>query len=304
MTAKPLNYVTYQKEGILTRRADKAGQILLACRLCPRRCGVNRLEQEKGYCAAGDKAIVASFCPHFGEEPPLVGTNGSGTIFFSFCNLMCCFCQNYDISHKGEGEAADPSQLAAVMLHLKNIGCHNINFVTPTHVVPQILAALDIAADSRNGLDIPLVYNSSGYDSVDTLKLLDGIIDIYMPDFKFWDAAVAEMTCEAPDYPETARAALKEMHRQTGDLEIDQNGIARSGLLVRHLVMPENLSGTENVMTFLKEEISADTYVNVMSQYRPVGEAHKFKSLSRSVSAAEFREAVRIANDLNLNIIS
>jgi len=245
---------------------------------------------------------VASFGPHFGEEPPLVGRNGSGTIFLSFCNLMCSFCQNWDISHEGEGEETEPERIASVMIHLEQIGCRNINFVTPTHVVPQLLEAIGIAA--KSGLSIPLVYNSSGYDSVETVELLDGIFDIYMPDFKFFSSKTAELLCNAPDYPETAKNAIREMHRQTGDLALDENGIAVSGLLVRHLVMPEDMAGTEDVMTFLADEISPCTSVNIMSQYRPCGKTRSIPPASRRVTPEEFRQAWKTAQDLNLSLIS
>ena len=288
--------------GIFPDRIQKGRQILEECTLCPRKCRVNRLEEETGICSTGSRAMVASFGPHFGEEPPLVGRNGSGTIFLSGCNLMCCFCQNWDISHEEEGEETEPDRIASIMIHLEQIGCHNINFVTPTHVVPQLLEAIEIAA--KSGLSIPLVYNSSGYDSVETLKLLDGIFDIYMPDFKFFSAKTARLLCNAPDYPEAAKNAVREMHRQTGDLTLDENGIAVSGLLVRHLVMPEDMSDTEEIMTFLADEISPRTCVNVMSQYRPCGKAHSIASISRSVTPGEFRSARKTAEDLKLRIIS
>lgn len=236
--------------------------MLRECRLCPRECGVDRLSDEKGYCRTGRKAMVASFNPHFGEEAPLVGKSGSGTIFFSSCNLRCSFCQNYEISHLREGAEVEARDLAAIMIQLASTGCHNINLVTPTHVVPQILEALSLAVE--NGLALPMVYNCGGYEKVETLKLLRGIVDIYMPDFKFWDSGWAERYCNAPDYREKAVSALKEMHKQVGDLEIDENGIAQRGLLARHLVMPREIAGTKEVMEFISREISPNTYVNVM----------------------------------------
>ncbi|MFO7753731.1 MAG: radical SAM protein [Desulfobacteraceae bacterium] len=299
MTAK---YRKALEDGILRDRIEKARQVLEECTLCPRQCRVNRLKEETGICSTGTRAVLASFGPHFGEEPPLTGRNGSGTIFFSFCNLLCCFCQNHDISHKGEGEEVTPDRIASVMIHLEQIGCHNINLVTPTHVVPRILEAVETAAGS--GLSIPIVYNSGGYDSVETLKLLDGIVDIYMPDFKFFDSKTAKLLCNAPDYPETAQKAIREMYRQTGDLKVDENGIAVSGLLVRHLVMPEGLSGTDRVMKFLAEEISPLTCVNVMSQYRPCGSARKIDAVSGRPTTEEFRRALETARDLKLNVIS
>ena len=212
--------------------------MLNGCTLCPRECNVDRLSGDSGICKTQDKVLVSSYNPHFGEEAPLVGQEGSGTIFFAHCNLMCNFCQNYDISHEGHGQVIIDEQLAQIMLQLQNIGCHNINFVTPSHVVTQILSALEIAVE--NGLSVPLVYNTGGYDKVETLELLDGVFDIYMPDFKFWDSEIAEKTCNARDYPEIAQKAVVEMHRQVGDLVIDENGIAQRGLLVRHLVLPKN----------------------------------------------------------------
>jgi putative pyruvate formate lyase activating enzyme len=244
---------------------------------------------------------VASFSPHFGEEQVLVGEKGSGTIFFSHCNLKCVFCQNYDISVTGAGREVDDEQIAFMMLDLQRSGCHNINLVTPSHVVPQILNAVNIAAES--GLHIPLVYNSSGYDSLDTLKLLKGVVDIYMPDFKFRDPDSANRFCRAKDYPDVAKKAIKEMHDQVGDLKMDRNGIACSGLLVRHLVMPGTLADTRWILKFLKEEISAHTHVNIMSQYRPMGEAFKFKALSRPVTAKEFRTALNMAGEFNLTVV-
>ena len=258
------------------------------------------MENETGVCKTADKAVVASFAPHFGEEPPLVGTHGSGTIFFSHCSLRCCFCQNCDISLDGDGQAAEPGHIAAVMLELKKRGCHNINLVTPTHVVPQFLAALDIAAD--HGLDLPVVYNCGGYDQTETLALLDGVIDIYMPDFKFWDTDIARQACQAPDYPQIARQAVREMHRQVGDLMVDDAGIARSGLLVRHLVLPDDLAGTREVVAFLKD-LSGETSINIMSQYRPMGAADQVPALMRPCTPAEFRQALKTALDAGLNVI-
>jgi putative pyruvate formate lyase activating enzyme len=292
------SYLKLFGEGELSGRIEKAIALMASCRLCPRECEVNRLEGELGYCETGEKARVASYNAHFGEESPLVGSYGSGTIFVSSCNLLCSFCQNYDISHLKEGVEVEPEQIAAMMLQLSERGCHNINFVTPTHVVPQLLEALILAVEQ--GLKIPLVYNSGGYDKVETLELLDGIFDIYMPDFKFWDGKWAERYCEAPDYPDVAMAALKEMHRQVGDLVIDDHGLAPRGLLVRHLVMPENIAGSEKVFEFLVKEISSNTYVNVMDQYRPCGEAHKDGHINRRLSSQEFRDATATARKAGL----
>ncbi len=283
-------YVKLFREGGFSERIDKAIALMEACRLCPRECGVNRLEGERGICKTGRKAIVSSYNAHFGEESPLVGRYGSGTMFMGGCNLLCNFCQNYEISHLIEGVEVEPEQMAAMMIHLAERGCHNINFVTPTHVVPQLLESLAQAAEQ--GLDIPLVYNSSGYDKKETLELLDGIVDIYMPDFKFWEDRWAERYCKAPDYPERAKEAIKEMHRQVGNLVMDDQGVAVRGLLVRHLVMPGDVAGAEKVLEFIAREISPSTYVNVMDQYRPCGNAHKDEYINRRLSSREFREAM------------
>ncbi|MBU1343712.1 MAG: radical SAM protein [Proteobacteria bacterium] len=294
-------FIKAKQQGLLHEKIQQSTALLSSCTLCPRQCKVDRTKNEKGFCSTGEKAVVASFAPHFGEEPQLVGDKGSGTIFFTHCNLKCVFCQNYDISVNGMGQEADDGQIAAIMLYLQKIGCHNINLVTPSHVVPQILRALDIAAGQ--GLNIPLVYNCSGYESIDTLYILKDVIDIYMPDFKFWDPVVCEMCCHAQDYPQVVRKAIKLMHDQVGDLKVDKNGIACSGLIVRHLVMPENLAGTHHILKFLKEKISSHTHVNVMSQYRPMGDAGKIKALSRSLTTEEFQKALKMARDLNLKII-
>ncbi len=286
-------YRAARKTGLLRRRASEARERLSCCRLCPRNCGVNRLEGELGFCRTGRLARVADAHPHFGEEDPLVGERGSGTIFFSHCNLLCLFCQNFEISHGGEGREVSDEELARILLALQEMGCHNINFVSPSHVVAQILSAVAIAAEQ--GLDLPLVFNTGGYDRVETLALLDGIVDIYMPDFKFWDSEVARSSCQAPDYPEVARTAIREMHRQVGDLLIDEEGIARRGLIVRHLVLPGALAGTREVMRFIAREISPGTYVNLMSQYRPCGRAREVQGLERPVSVAEFHRAVEEA---------
>lgn len=292
-------YIALLKSGALALRAKTARKLLKACTLCPRRCAVDRLNEALGICRTGRQAVVASYDAHFGEEAPLVGRHGSGTIFFSHCNLGCIFCQNYDISHRGAGRSVSAQELAEMMLALQHSGCHNINFVTPSHVVPQILAALQIAAD--NGLHIPLVYNTSGYDRVRTLRLLEGVIDIYMPDFKFWDSRAAEQTAGASDYPVCTRRAIREMHRQVGDLVIDDGGIARRGLLIRHLVMPAGLAGTEQVMAFIASEISSDTYVNVMGQYRPCGRAAEMKALATTLDVAALRQAVAAAKGAGLH---
>lgn len=242
--------------------------------------------------------MVSSYAPHFGEETPLVGTGGSGTIFLTNCNLLCVFCQNYEISHLGQGVEADAGQLSSMMLSLQRQGCHNINFVTPSHVVPQILAALPKAIEK--GLTLPLVFNSSGYDALETLKLLEGVVDIYMPDFKFWTRESGKLYAKAPDYVEVARKAIVEMHRQVGDLDMDGEGVAVRGLLVRHLVMPGGLDETREILHFLAREVSVDTYVNVMDQYRPCGRANQFPPIDRRLNNDEYQEALGMARDAGL----
>jgi putative pyruvate formate lyase activating enzyme len=293
-----IRYPDLFDQGILQKRVQTALSRLESCRLCPRICGVNRLDGQTGFCRTGRLAKVYGFHAHFGEETPVSGTNGSGTVFFSYCSLGCSFCQNYEISHAGQGDWVTSDDLAEMMLKLQRRGCHNINFVTPTHIVPQILESLEKAV--AQGLRIPLIYNTSAYDRVETLELLDGVMDIYMPDFKFWDPEIARMTCEAPNYPEIARQAILEMHRQVGDLVIDGNGIAARGLLVRHLVLPENMAGTAEVMHFLHQRISADTYVNVMFQYHPCGDISRNSPLGRAPTAAECREAWKAAQDAGI----
>ena len=288
-------YIETHRSGALRLKIEAAMGIMTHCTLCPRECKVDRLGGESGICNTQDKARVSSYNPHFGEEAPLVGRKGSGTIFFTHCNLLCSFCQNYDISHEGQGRIVTDEQLAQMMLELQRVGCHNINFVTPSHVTAHILSALEIAVEC--GLSVPLVYNTGGYDKIETLKLLEDVFDIYMPDFKFWDSDIAEKTCSAKDYPEIARHAVLEMHRQVGDLVMDDDGIARKGLLVRHLVLPEDRAGTREVMRFLTQQISPDTYVNVMSQYRPCGRAAEIKDFARSITDREFQQAVAAANE-------
>jgi putative pyruvate formate lyase activating enzyme len=289
VSAEP-SYLALHRQGVLPVRAAAAQQLFDQCELCPRRCGAHRAAGVLGVCRIGQHARVASFHAHFGEEAPLVGTGGSGTIFFSGCNLRCSFCQNDEISHGLEGEELSARELAVVMLRLQERGCHNINFVTPTHVVPQILAALPTAA--TQGLHIPLVYNCGGYESVATLRLLADVVDIYMPDFKFWDDRWAHHCCGVTDYRRHAAAALKEMHRQVGDLVLDEAGLAVRGLLVRHLVMPCGAAGTAAVASFLAEEISRDTYVNIMAQWRPCGPARCDPLLNRPLERGEYLQAV------------
>ncbi|MFZ0134167.1 MAG: radical SAM protein [Desulfobacterales bacterium] len=288
-------YIDLVKQGRLAKKIQAVREIMRACTLCPRRCTVDRLEGRTGVCNTGARAWVSSYAPHFGEEAPLVGQNGSGTIFFTHCNLGCLFCQNFDISHEGVGREVSAAELAAMMIDLQRTGCHNINFVTPSHVVGQILEALAIAVES--GLRVPLVYNSGGYDRVETLRLLEGVFDIYMPDFKFWDPRVAETGCKASDYPEVARKALREMHRQVGDLVLDADNIARRGLLVRHLVLPHRMAGTRAVMRFIASDISPATYVNIMTQYRPCGRAAEVPGLGDYPGAKDFEDARRAARE-------
>lgn len=292
------SYRQLYRDGILHDRLHQALDLLKKCELCPRECGVDRLSGETGFCHTGKRARIASLHAHFGEEAPLVGRHGSGTIFISYCNLLCTFCQNFEISHLGEGREVEPAQLAAMMLQLQDAGCHNINFVTPTHVVPQIIEGLIIAIE--HDLNIPLVYNSGGYDKAETLKLLDGIIDIYMPDFKFWNSKWSATFCKAEDYREVAVEAIKEMHRQVGDLEINKEGIAVKGLLVRHLVMPNGIADTDKIMTFLATEISPHTYVNVMDQYHPCGYAKREPMINRRISPTEYQEALNAAKAAGL----
>lgn len=289
------SYIEAYRSGKLTESINKAFKIIENCTLCPRECRVNRLEDERGICRTGRLAMISSFHPHFGEEEPLVGVNGSGTIFMTYCNLLCVFCQNWEISHLGQGTEISSKDFADMMISLQRQGCHNINFVTPTHVVPQILDALPYAIEK--GLKIPLVYNTGGYDKVESLRLLDGIFDIYMPDFKFWDPEIARRYLKAPDYPEVARNALKEMHRQVGDLILDERGIAIRGIILRHLVMPEGLAGTKEIMRFVAKEISSNTYVNIMDQYRPCGNAYKYPSINRRITSEEYKEALKVARE-------
>lgn len=297
MSAFEPAYIRTYNEGLLREKVEEAYSQLSNCTLCPRNCEVDRMLGKKikkeGICKTGKYAVVCSSQPHFGEEAPLVGTRGSGTLFFAHCNLLCNFCQNFDISYEGYGREVLDAELASMMIALQEQGCHNINFVTPSHVVPQILSAVELAVEY--GLSIPLVYNSGGYDEAETLKLLEGVIDIYMPDFKFWEPAVAARTCKAPDYPDMARKAIKEMHHQVGDLLINENGMAESGLLVRHLVLPNGLAGTREIMKFIYNEISPNTYVNIMFQYRPSGKASEIRELSQSPTRDDFEAALQAA---------
>ena len=293
-------YMALYRSGELQRRAEKAVAGLVDCRACPRDCGVNRLEDKTAVCKTGRYAIVSSYFPHFGEEDPLRGWNGSGTLFFSMCNLRCVFCQNYDISQLKSGHEVSPERMAQMMLELQQMGCHNINFVTPEHVVPQLLEGLLIAVEQ--GLRLPIVYNTSAYDALESLYLMDGVVDIYMPDFKFWDEQLSSRFLKAKDYPQAARQALKEMHRQVGVLKMDEKGLARRGVLVRHLVMPDDLAGTGQIMRFLAEELSPDTYVNIMGQYHPAGKVSgkKYEEINQRTTSREVQQAIQQAEQVDL----
>ncbi len=294
------SYIALWQSGELARRVERALGKLADCTLCPRNCHVDRMADKFSVCRVGRYAPVSSYFPHFGEEDCLRGWRGSGTIFFAGCNLRCVFCQNFETSWKVEGEPASPRKLALMMLELEERGCHNINFVTPEHVVPQILEALLLAVEE--GLRLPLVYNTSAYDSLDSLELMDGLIDIYMPDFKFWDAEMARRYVRAPDYPETARRAIREMQRQVGPLVVDENGLARRGLILRHLVMPGSIAGTREILEWVARELGPDTYVNVMSQYFPAGKvsASEHAEINRNITLREFQEALEAAREAGL----
>ena len=261
---------------------------------------MNRLQGQHGVCQTGKKALVASYGPHFGEEQPLVGSKGSGTIFFAGCSLLCCFCQNFEISHStDDSQPVDDLELAAIMIELQERGCHNINLVTPSHVTPQILGALVYA--SAKGLHIPIVYNSSGYDSLQTVALLDGVVDIYMPDYKFWDPATSNRWAKAPDYPQCAREALQAMHQQVGNLQINDQGLATTGLLVRHLLMPGKEKETEEILAFIANHISRDTYLNIMDQYHPCGSATNFPELQHTITTKSYHQAMATAHAFGLH---
>ncbi len=282
----------------LNARINKLFKLFESCELCPRKCKINRLKGELGFCKVAELPMLYSYHPHFGEESVLVGSYGSGTIFFSSCNLACVYCQNYEISHLRLGREVSFDELAEIMLELQNMGCHNINLVTPTHQLPQIIKSLQIAI--KNGLSIPLVYNTNAYDSVKTLKLLDGIIDIYMPDAKYSDDKALKYS-NAPNYFSIMKAAIKEMHRQVGDLVIE-NGIAVRGLLVRHLVLPNSIAGSEKIFNFLAR-LSQNTFINIMAQYRPCYRAKNFPELNRRITEKEYMEAIRLAKKAGLKRI-
>ncbi|MDH5768629.1 MAG: radical SAM protein [Nitrospirota bacterium] len=286
--------------GVLTDKVREAEEILKECTLCPRECRVDRTSGHIGFCRTENKPFISSWGPHFGEERPLVGRFGSGTIFLGNCNLGCIFCQNYSISHYGEGVEVSFEKFSDIMLSLQRSWCHNINFVTPTHQMPMILRALQIV--SGKGVNIPVVYNCGGYESMQSIKLLDGVVDIYMPDFKYYDPEMAFRYSDARDYPEVAMATLKEMHRQVGDLVI-KNGIAQRGLLVRHLVLPEGTAGTAGVVKFIAEEISKNTYINIMDQYHPCFKAFDNPPLNRRITGREYSDAICMAKEAGLTRI-
>jgi putative pyruvate formate lyase activating enzyme len=292
-------YLQSEREGSLAILENELWNIFQSCRLCPRNCGVNRIQGKLGVCASTARLKIASFGPHFGEEQPLVGSGGSGTIFFSNCNLLCCFCQNWDIAHMGEGSYVSHNDLADMMISLQSRGCHNINLVTPTHVVPHIIKALRQAIG--RGFALPLVYNSGGYDSLEVIRKLDGIIDLYLPDFKYQDESPAvKYSNEALHYPEIAAAVIKEMHRQVGDLQVNANGIAQRGLIIRHLVMPGNIAETGRFAQWVAKELGPNTRVNLMAQYRPAHRAFDHPEISRRITAQEWEEARRTVKSAGL----
>jgi putative pyruvate formate lyase activating enzyme len=292
------SYLALHESGELKDRVIRLKNILEVCTLCPRQCKVNRLKNELGYCEAGAALTVSSSFPHFGEERPLVGRSGSGTIFLTHCNLKCNFCQNDDISHRGVGESVSAQKLAQMMLSQQMQGCHNINFVTPTHYAPQIIAALPLAI--QMGLELPIVYNCGGYESVEVIELLEGIVDIYMPDAKFASSEYAKQYANAPDYFDVLKATLKEMHRQVGELKTE-NGIAYRGLLIRHLVMPNEVAGSEKILKFIAEELSTESYVNIMSQYRPCFDAVDEPLINRRITSKEYHRAIKLAKKYGLH---
>ena len=292
------SYLRLYESRELDGRIDSLYKILESCELCPRKCGANRLEGKKGYCRSGKELTISSFGPHFGEEPEITGRNGSGTIFLTNCNLLCIFCQNYDISHLCYGEMVSIGEAAEMMLNLQSRGCHNINLVTPTHYTPQLVKTISVAAG--RGLKLPIFWNCSGYESVETIKLLDGIVDIYKPDMKYSGSEPAKKYSNAPDYFERCKEAVREMHRQVGDLKVSNKGIAYRGLLIRHLVLPNNLSGSEKILEFVAG-LSKECYVNIMAQYRPCGRAYEHEELNRRPTSNEYFGVVDCARKLGLH---
>ncbi len=294
------SYINLLKSGKLEKRVEESKKLLENCKVCPRNCSVDRTKNELAFCKTGRNVYVASYFPHKGEEFPIRGYSGSGTIFFSYCNLGCVYCQNYDISQLGEGYLLTPEDVADIMVELQERGCHNINWVTPSHIVPQLVEATYLAA--KKGLKIPIVYNTSSYDSLESLKLLDGIVDIYLADLKYLKEEYGRKYSKVKNYPEVAKNAIKEMYRQVGDLRVDKNGIAYRGLLVRHLVLPNNISTTEEVLNFLKS-VSPNIHVNIMPQYFPTYRAYEYPELSRSIYIDEYEKALKYAEKLGLNIV-
>jgi len=299
MGATP-SYITLYRTGELQRRIAALEELLHPCTLCPRNCRVNRLSGELGLCKAGNQLMVAAAFPHFGEEPPLSGQGGSGAMFISWCNLLCQFCQSWEVNHRGEGVPVSARELAGIMLDLQGQGCHNINLVTPTHYAPQLMAALPWAIEQ--GFRLPLVYNCGGYEPLEVIQLLDGIVDIYLPDIKFFDSSASERYLDgAADYPMVVRTVLKEMHHQVGNLVLDEHGIAQRGLIVRHLVMPGLTSDSQAILRFIADELSSQTYVNIMDQYRPCFQARQSPEIARRTTPAEHRAVVEMAHRLGLH---
>ena len=299
MAADP-SYIALYRSGELQRRIAALERLVSPCTLCPRNCRVNRLSGELGLCKAGRQLMLAAAFPHFGEEPPLSGQGGSGAIFISWCNLLCQFCQSWEVNHRGEGVPVSVRELAEIMLDLQARGCHNVNFVTPTHYAPQLIAALPLAI--AQGFRLPLVYNCGGYEALEVIRLLDGIVDIYLPDIKFLDSRASERYLDgAANYPEVVRAVLQEMHRQVGDLIIDERGIAQRGLIVRHLVMPSMTQDSEAILRFIADELSPHTYVNIMDQYRPCFQAKRSPEIARRTTRAEHGAVVAMAHRLGLH---
>ncbi len=294
----PPAYLKTKANGFLGEKIDELASLLTPCVLCPRHCRANRAVGELGYCMAPHNLSISSAFPHFGEETPLVGTHGSGTIFLSHCNLKCIFCQNYDISIYGDGMPCSYNQLATIMLELQKRGCHNINLVTPTHYVPHIIKALSSAIDL--GLSIPIVYNCGGYESLEVIRLLDGIVDIYMPDIKFLDPTIASRFCKAENYPEVVKSVILEMQRQVGDLSVNNEGIATRGLLIRHLVMPSCGDDTKSILRYIREEVSPNAFVNIMSQYHPCNKADEYPEITRRITSREYRDALDYARKIGL----
>lgn len=294
----PIYLAAYQS-GDLNKISEKALRMLEACSICPRKCGVNRLKDELGFCKTSSRAKVCSFMPHYGEEPPISGVRGSGTIFFTYCNMSCVYCQNYQFSQLGEGREVEEEELANFMIQLQNMGCHNINLVTPTHVMPQILKALMVAIPL--GLKIPLCYNTGGYELPEIIELLDGIVDIYLPDMRYGNNESGIKYSNAPDYPKYNQLAVRLMHKQVGIPEFDERGVIKRGLIIRHLVLPNNLSGTEKIMEFLAKEVSKDCYISLMSQYYPCYKAQQYPEIARRVTAEEYEFAKDIMQKYGLD---